>query len=50
MDTVSEGGVVRADYDWDVLSRRDAVKLNANAFHTDLAYEADDDLLTLAHM
>ncbi len=49
MDTVTEGGVVLADYDWDTLSRRDLVKLNANAFNMDPAYEADDDLLSLAH-
>ncbi|HEY7752964.1 MAG TPA: RHS repeat-associated core domain-containing protein, partial [Steroidobacteraceae bacterium] len=41
--------MVLADYDWDTLSRRDLVKLNANAFNMDLAYEADDDLATLAH-
>jgi RHS repeat-associated protein len=49
LDTVTEGGVVLADYDWDPLSRRDLVKLNANAFSMDLGYEADDDLLSLAH-
>ncbi|NJO35694.1 MAG: RHS repeat-associated core domain-containing protein [Rhodospirillales bacterium] len=46
---MTEGGVVLADYDWDVLSRRDLTKLNNNAFSMDFAYEDDDDLATLTH-
>lgn len=44
-----ESGVTLADYDRGTISRRDLVKLNANAFIMGLVYEADDDLLTLAH-
>ena len=35
--------------DWDVLSRRDLSKFNANGFNADYAYEDDDDLSSLAH-
>ena len=49
MDTVTEGGLVLADYDWNTLSLRDLVKLNANAFSMDPSYEPDDDLASLVH-
>jgi len=49
LDTVTEGGVTLADYDWDTLSRRDLVRLDNNAFSSDLGYEADDDLSSIVH-
>jgi RHS repeat-associated protein len=50
MDTVSDsGGVTLADYDWDVLSRKDLVRFNNSGLSTDYGYEADDDLNLVYH-
>ncbi|HZF17535.1 MAG TPA: RHS repeat-associated core domain-containing protein [Steroidobacteraceae bacterium] len=49
MDTVTEGGVTLADNDWDLLSRRDLVKLDNNALTSNPDYEEDDDLSSLVH-
>lgn len=50
LNTVSESGIVLADYDWDVLARRDLVKFNNNGFSQDFKYDTpDDDLTSLEH-
>jgi len=49
LDTVTEGGVTIADYDWDTLSRRDLVRLDNNGLSADYGYEADDDLSSIVH-
>ena len=38
-----------ADYDRDILSRKDYLRQYNGAFTTDLAYDADDDLNSIVH-
>ncbi len=49
LNAAMEGGVTLADYDWDVLSRRDLMRRNNSAITSDFDYKDNDDLEAISH-